>query len=126
MRPSRANMRVMGIYGLVYSYLRQRWSDELRLVTETSFDAGGTPLMAHNAECYPYVMVAGIRYGASTTSQGRGTRYAYVKGRQAVDILHIMKIKVRTLEGHEKYADIAVIRRFLPTPLALQMPWSMR
>ena len=116
----------MGLYGLVYSYLRDRWRDDVCLVPDTSLSEDGTPLMTQNAECYAYVMVAGVRYGASTMWQGRGSRYAYINGRQAVDILHIMKIKARTIDGREMCGDIAVVRRFLPTPVARQMPWASR
>ena len=125
-RPSRANLRDLGLYPLVFQYLRELWRDKLRLVLDTSFAEDGTPLMPHNAEAYPYVMVAGVRYGASTTWQGRGTHYAYIKGRVAVDILHIMKIYVLTLDGRKCSANIAIVRRFQPTALGPQMPWATR
>ena len=122
----RKNLRQLGVYVLVYSYLRSLWKNDFTLIQDTAVFSDGTPFFPHDTHCYPYVHVGGMKYGASTFLCGRGNRYAYIHGRQAVDILNIMKISVETAEGLTLNADIAIVRRFIASPHAPQMPWATR
>ena len=122
----RKNLRELGLYVLVFVYLRDLYQNEFRLIQDTAVFSDGTPFFPQNAKCYPYIHVGGIKYGASTTLRGRGNRYAYIHGRQAVDILNIISVSIEAADGRTVTADIAIVRRFVPSPLAPQMPWATR
>ncbi|KAI0686772.1 hypothetical protein C8T65DRAFT_747250 [Cerioporus squamosus] len=75
------SLRGAGLYHLVFAYLAKRWRDDVTLIMDTSFTDDG------------------IRYGASTRPRGVGNRYAYMNGRQAVQIDHILRINYNTNDG---------------------------
>ncbi|KAI0740484.1 hypothetical protein C8Q76DRAFT_607829, partial [Earliella scabrosa] len=120
------NLWKEGIYMIVFRYLRNAWKNDVTLELDTSDDERGSPFIALSTPFYSHILVAGQRYGASTMHRGLGTRYAYINGRQAVDILHIIKVDYITNEGKNLHADLAIIRPFVPSPAASAMPWADR
>ncbi|KAI1792694.1 hypothetical protein LXA43DRAFT_1130213 [Ganoderma leucocontextum] len=121
------NLRREGLYALVFSSLRRLWAGDIDLITDTSTrDVGGSPFVGAAVPAYPYVVVAGVRYGASTAHRGRNFQYAYINGRDAVQIDHIFQISHSPAPGQMLVANIAVVRPFIPSSHEAEMPWAAR
>ncbi|KAJ3002591.1 hypothetical protein NUW54_g5766 [Trametes sanguinea] len=125
------NLRAQGLYSLVFRYLREAWHSDVNLIPDTSFSEDGSPFIALAVPFYSHLLVGGQRYGTSTMYHGKRNRYAYIDGRQAVDILHIIRI-IHTREEQDAddlpplTAELAVVQPFLPSPHADEMPWAAR
>ncbi|KAI0372088.1 hypothetical protein BV20DRAFT_1034933 [Pilatotrama ljubarskyi] len=120
------NLRAENIYTLVFQHLREAWKDQVRLVPDTSFAEDGSPFIALAVPFYSHVLVAGQRYGASTMHRGIGHRYAYVDGRQAVNILHLLHCEHWTTSGKTLCAELAVVLPLTSSNAAAEMPWASR
>ncbi|KAJ2994175.1 hypothetical protein NUW54_g7598 [Trametes sanguinea] len=125
------NLRAQGLYSLIFHYLREAWKNDINLIPDTSFSEDGSPFIAVTVPFYSHLLVGGQRYGTSTTYHGKRHCYAYIDGRQPVDIIHILRI-VHTREDDNLEelppltAGLAVVRPFLPSPHADEMPWAAR
>ena len=120
------SLRAAGLYHLIFTFLSEQWRQDLTLVMDTSFAEEGSPFVALRVPFYSHIVVAGLRYGASTMPRGQGNRYAYINGRQAVQIDHIIRIDYETSTGHRMTADLAVVRRFVATSASCYVPWASR
>ncbi|OBZ66033.1 hypothetical protein A0H81_14006 [Grifola frondosa] len=122
------NLRTLNLYALVFSYLRHLWEHETSLIPDTSaVTTLGEPFIP-TATPYSHVVVNGIRYGAATAHRGAGCRYAYIHGRQPVQIDYIFHIahsrndpSMRPLE-----TTCAVVRPFVADNYLPVMPWDLR
>ncbi|KAH9847644.1 hypothetical protein C2E23DRAFT_889746 [Lenzites betulinus] len=64
------NLRAAGLYTLVFHHLARAWAADVDLVPDTSFAEEGSPLIAISVPFFSHVLVAGQRYGVSTSPQG--------------------------------------------------------
>ncbi|KAH9855662.1 hypothetical protein C2E23DRAFT_724308 [Lenzites betulinus] len=125
--PRKIDLKREGLYPLVFSFLRRLWQDELLLITDSSDrDIEGSPFVGRSVFSYSHAVLAGMRYGTSTHHRGRNHQYAYMNGREAVQINHILQISHRCLDGKILVASLAIVQPFLPSNQADQMPWAMR
>lgn len=116
-----------GLYPLVFSFLRRLWQNEVTLITDTSHRAiEGSPFVGRSVLSYSHVVLAGLRYGTSTHHRGRNHKYAYVDGRDAVQINEILQISHTCPDGKVLIASIAIVQPFMPSDQADQMPWATR
>lgn len=120
------NLHAEGLYMPVYLYLRHCWKDSVQLIPDTSFAEDGSPFIAMQVPFYTHVTIAGQKYGASSTHRGLRNRYAYIDGRQAVSIVHIMRCRHTTEDGRTLAADLAIVKPFLRSPEAPNLPWASR
>lgn len=118
------NLQAEDLYGAVFSHLRHEWEGQFSLVTETApLDTPGSRFTATHVRSYAYVTVAGVRYGAAAAHRGRNYRYAYINGRDAVQIERLLRVSHISPTNQEIHAHLAVVRPFLGTDLAARMPW---
>lgn len=120
------NLRPEGLYNLVFNHLRETWKHSVALIPDTSFADVGSPFIAVAVPFYSHIVVAGQRYGASTAPRGIKYRYAYLGGRQAVDIIHLLRVEHTTNDGLVLTAELAIVRPFEISPEAAEMPWAGR
>lgn len=126
----KVDLRELGVYSLVFEYLREVWEDTIDLISDVhEIHEDSEVLMPVNQLSYSHILVYGLRYGAVTHHRGIKTSYAYVDGRHPVQILHFLRIK------HERQAQdlppldstCAIVRPFVNTdPPVPEMPWSLR
>lgn len=77
---------------------------------------------------YSHLFVKGIRYGAASHHQGRSSKYAYIYGREAVEIQHIFKITQECsnpADGSLKEV-CAIVKRFQTDNGVPCFPWDLR
>lgn len=120
------NLRPEGLYNIVFNHLRDTWSDLATLIPDTSYNDIGSPFIAVAVPSYSHVIVAGQRYGNSTAARGIKYRYAYIDGRQPVDIIHLFRVQHTTNDGTELEAELAIVRPFIHSIHAPDMPWATR
>lgn len=120
------NLRPDGLYNTVFKHVQYAWRDSVQLIPDVSFAENGSPFIAVAVPFYSHIVVAGQRYGASTAPRGIKYRYAYIDGRQAVDIIHLLRVEHTTNDGLALTADLAIVRPFLASPDAAMMPWEGR
>lgn len=111
---------------MVYNHLRVAWQDSATLIPDTSYNPTGSPFIAVAVPFYSHVIVAGQRYGNSTSARGIKYRYAYIDGRQPVDIIHLLRVQHTTNDGTELEAELAIVRPFIHSVHAPDMPWATR
>ncbi|CDO76806.1 hypothetical protein BN946_scf185033.g3 [Trametes cinnabarina] len=71
------DLKHAGIYPCVYEHLRKEWKDRCNLVPDTASRAeNGTAFVAVAIPAFSHVVVAGVRYGASTAQRGLNCRAA--------------------------------------------------
>ena len=76
-----------GIYGLVLGYLKTLWVGVQEIVSDVSTDIVNNAVNFMGlVTSYSHVFVKGIWYGSAKHHQGKSSRYAYIHGRQAVEI----------------------------------------
>lgn len=115
------------MYELVYEHLRKQWQDITALIPDTApHTQDGTAFVAVAVPSFSHVIVAGVRYGASTAHRGLSCRYAYIDGRQPVDIQKILQVSCTRQDGRILVAGIAIVRPFIPSNMAEDMPWAAR
>lgn len=102
--------------------------DGVELVTDTDVlrVANGSPFAGAAVLSYSHVVVAGLRYGASTAHRGRNYCHAYINGRDAVRIDRICSVSHLTPGGKMLVANIAVVRPFINSEHIAEMPWAMQ
>ncbi|OSD03378.1 hypothetical protein PYCCODRAFT_1365629 [Trametes coccinea BRFM310] len=120
------NLRTEDLYTPIFRHVRDMWKERVKLVSDISFARDGSPFIAIAVPFYSHIVIAGQRYGASTTRRGQANRYAYIDGRQAVEITHILRVTHTTEEEETLTADLAIVRPFIPSPAAADMPWATR
>lgn len=79
------------IYQIVYKYLRNKWRPLVHLKTSTSIIGDGENFMG-NASSYSHLWLQRLRYGAVTAHQGKYAWYAYINGRQPVEIQWLLHV----------------------------------
>lgn len=118
-----------GIYGLVLGYLKALWLGAQEIVSDVSTDTANNAVnfMGH-VTSYSHVFVKGIRYGSAKHHQGKSSRYAYIHGREAVEIQHIFHISQPQFNPTESplTAVCAVIQRFQQDGNIPEFPWDLR
>ncbi|KAI9065736.1 hypothetical protein FKP32DRAFT_1610486 [Trametes sanguinea] len=123
----RINLKHVELYETVYEHLRKEWEGAVDLIRDTARHTdSGTAFVAVSVPTFSHVVVAGIRYGASTAQRGLSSRYAYVDGRQPAEIQRILQVSCTSPEGRILVANLAIIRPFLPSDKAAAMPWASR
>lgn len=123
----KVDLKHTGMYNLVYEHLRKEWQDTTALIPDTApHTQRGTVFIAVAVPSFSHVIVAGVRYGAATAHRGLSSRYAYINGRQPVDIQKILQISCTHPDGRILVAGIAIVRPFLPSEKADEMPWAAR
>lgn len=120
------NLRPDGLYNCIFKHLQHAWRDSVKLIPDTSFADTGSPFIAVAVPFYSHVIIAGQRYGTSTAPRGIKYRYAYIDGRQAVDITHLLRVEHTTNTGLLLTAELAIVRPFQASPEAAEMPWAGR
>ncbi len=122
----RIKLKNDGLYYPIFVHLRELWKDTLTLITDSApVGTEGSPFVGH-IRSYSHCTVAGIRYGASTMHRGLGYRYAYINGRQPVDIIQILCIEHEYDHGKSLIAHLALVRPFIASEYASSMPWTPR
>ncbi|OSD04070.1 hypothetical protein PYCCODRAFT_1444205 [Trametes coccinea BRFM310] len=124
----RCNLRVEGLYTLVFCYLRDIWKDKVTLIADTSFSKDGSPFIALSVPTYSHLTVSGQRYGTATSHHGKAHSYTYINGRQPVKIVHIFKVE-HSFEDERVpalIANLAVVQPFLSSTAGEYLPWAAR
>ncbi|KAJ3014376.1 hypothetical protein NUW54_g1323 [Trametes sanguinea] len=71
------NLKHAGLYADVYEHLRKEWQGKVNLIPDTApHDENGTAFIAVAIPMFSHVVVAGVRYGASTAQKGLSSRAA--------------------------------------------------
>ncbi|KAH9846575.1 hypothetical protein C2E23DRAFT_710235, partial [Lenzites betulinus] len=86
----------------------------------------GSAFVGRVVPAYSHVVVAGLRYGASTAHQGRKHQYAYIRGREAMQIKYILQVSYTDARGRPLLANIAIVQPFIESELEQSMPWQSR
>ncbi|KAI0822078.1 hypothetical protein BC628DRAFT_1328267 [Trametes gibbosa] len=121
------DLKHAGLYNLVYEHLRKEWRDTTALIPDTApHTQDGMAFIAVAVPSFSHVIVAGVRYGTSTAHRGLSCRYAYINGRQPVDIQQILQVSCTSPNGQILIGGIAIVRPFLPSEKAGGMPWAAR
>ncbi|ETW82454.1 hypothetical protein HETIRDRAFT_426132 [Heterobasidion irregulare TC 32-1] len=87
-RGKRINLNMIQIngtslYGLIFNYLQILWNSQ----------QAGKPFVATAVQSFSHAHVNGIQFGACTSYRGKGISFAYMDGRIAVQIQHILSVK---------------------------------
>ncbi|KAH9850227.1 hypothetical protein C2E23DRAFT_861486 [Lenzites betulinus] len=121
------NLKREGLYAIVFTYLRRIWADKVELIPDTSGrDVPGSAFVGRVVPSFSHAVVAGLRYGASTTHRGQCHQYAYIEGRQAVRIMHILQILHKDRRNQPLVANLAIVQPFIASDYAQSMPWATR
>ena len=118
-----------GIYGLVLGYLKTLWAGVQEIVSDVSTDiVNNTINFMGLVTSYSHVFVKGIWYGLAKHHQGKSSRYAYIHGRQAVEIQHIFQVSQPQFNSMESSLTTvcAVIQRFQQDDDIPEFPWDLR
>lgn len=121
------NLHKLGLYVLVYNHVRALWADQVLLKPDTAALLPGEPFVAVAVQSLSTVDVCGLRYGAATNTRGLKSCYAYMDGRQAVWIDHLLHVTHK--RDDPALAPItmtcAVIRPFRQNDALPEMPWAL-
>lgn len=121
------NLKRESLYAMVFTYLRQTWEDNVDLIPETAGpDEPGSVFVGRSVLSFSHVVVAGRRYGASTAHRGQTHQYAYIEGRQAVQIIRILQILHKDRHDRPLVANVAIVQPFIHSDYAGTMPWATR
>ncbi|EIW56103.1 uncharacterized protein TRAVEDRAFT_39125 [Trametes versicolor FP-101664 SS1] len=127
--PQIVDLRSLGVYALLYHYLRALWADVVELKPDTA-PAGvpGECFVATAVQSHATINVCGLRYGAGSTPRGAKSRYAYRNGRQPVEISHIFHITHLRDDPTlpPLHASCAIVQDFASDDGIPEMPWALR
>ena len=118
-----------GIYGLVLGYLKTLWAGAQEIVSDVSTDTANNAVNFMGlVTSYSHVFVKGIRYGSANHHQGKSSRYAYIHGRQSVEIQHIFQVSQPQFNSMESPLTTvcAVVQRFQQDDDIPEFPWDLR
>ncbi|EIW82591.1 hypothetical protein CONPUDRAFT_142843 [Coniophora puteana RWD-64-598 SS2] len=112
------------IYDLVYQLLWQRWRCIIDLRHLNNSISGGV-IFSGDVLSYSHIWVRNLRYGAAAHHRGKSGQYAYISGRQPVEIMHLLHVRQPLRFGDPLEATVAVVRRFVPADGQVEFPWAM-
>ncbi len=122
----RVNLKNDDLYYSIFVHLRALWKDTTVLITDSApMHAEGSRFVGV-AQSFSHAIVAGRRHGASTMHRGLGHRYAYINGRQPVDIIRILRIEHEYANSKTLVVHLAIVRPFIASIYAPKMPWAAR
>jgi hypothetical protein len=100
------------------------WPAERILSDAGTFKAGsGIVINSRSIASHSHALVNGIKYGAFSWVTGRSSGYAYIHGRRAVRIEHILTLSGS--KGSQVFErPIALVRAFREVHNAPVMPWD--
>jgi hypothetical protein len=126
--PKKLNLLAISnnIYQITYRYLRNKWSAIINLKTSTNILGDGENFMG-NARSYSHVWLRGLRYGSAIAHRGKSARYAYINGRQPVEIQYLLQVSHdrRVADTAPLIADLAIVRRFISDDNIPEFPWAL-
>ncbi len=121
------NLKREGLYAIVFTYLRRTWEDDIDLIPKTAArEVPGSAFVGRSVQSFSHVVVAGRRYGASTAHRGQTHQYAYIEGRQAVQIIRILQVLHKDRHNRPLVANVAIVQPFIHSDYAGTMPWATR
>ncbi|KAH9854262.1 hypothetical protein C2E23DRAFT_726504, partial [Lenzites betulinus] len=124
----KVNLRELELYVLVFTHLRALWEEEVILKPDTATLLPGEPFVAVAVQSCSTIHVCGLKFGASTSSRGEKSCYAYINSRQPVKIIYLLHIvharNNPTLPPLT--STCAVVHPFLTDDTIPEMPWSLR
>lgn len=121
-RSRKMNLREpVDFYKLLLPYTRKFWPD-IAVNSDVGRAHAGYSLLSFGLS-YATIMVHGIKYGASTHHHGKNLCYAYLSGRRAVRIDHILAIEITRGRELSTKTTVAVIRPF-KAALDILTPWT--
>ncbi|KAI0691885.1 hypothetical protein C8T65DRAFT_538235, partial [Cerioporus squamosus] len=122
----KATLHREDLYLPVFSHLRDLWQDKFPLITETApLNLPGARFTASDICSYAYVTIAGVRYGTASTHRGKKYMYGYINGREAVRIERLLRVSQYSPAHELMTAHVAIVRAFIPSPHAAEMPWNI-
>ena len=115
------------LYGLVFNYLRTLWHSQVKLVSKTTDWRAGEPFVATAIQSFSHARVNGAQFGGCTSYKGKGTSFAYIDGRIAVQIQYILSVKHERRDPRLAALStaFAIVKRFTSAGIPL-MPWDNR
>ncbi len=127
--PQIVDLRALGMYGLMYDYLRALWAGITVLKPDTApAGAPGESFVATAVQSHAIVNVCGLRYGAASSPRGAKSQFAYRNGRQPVKISYIFHITHLRSDPAlpPLHATCAVVQDFDSGHGIPEMPWALR
>ena len=128
--PSKVNLHdwEKGSYGLVFQFLQSLWADSLKLMSDIStvHDGDSVSFMG-TVTSFSHIFVKGIHYGSAKHHQGKSSKYAYINGREAVEIQYLFVV-TQELPNHEQgSADMVctIVRHFQQDEDIPAFPWDL-
>ena len=112
------------VYELVFQYLCTLWQLEVNLIPKSGNWRSSEPFVATEVKCFSYVKVNGTRFGACTSSRGKGTSFAFIDGRVAVRISYLLLVKHEQCDSTKPplSTTLAIVKRFKDDNVP-EMPW---
>lgn len=118
-----------GIYGSVLLHLQSIWDVIQPIVSSVSTNTQNNAVnFMGDVVSYSHIFIKGVRYGAAAHHKGKSSKYAYIHGREAVEIQRIFQVsQVRSDPTNEPLTAVCVIvRRFQRDNNIPSFPWDLR
>lgn len=113
------------LYDIVYTYVCDLWHDVVDLQRSTNVLPNGENFMG-NAKVFSHLWLNGLHYGAATLHRGKSARFAYINGREPVEIQHLLTVEHRRRDGTDPLVThIAIVRHFCQDDDLPEFPWEM-
>jgi hypothetical protein len=115
-----------GYYGLVFTYLKQLWQPEVKLIPDIKIPRPGTNKSSFydEVQTFSHLWKGKIRYGSALMHQGKSAKFAYVDSRIPVQIEHIFCAEQALTDGTNLSANFALVHCFQRGPDGLDFPWN--
>ncbi|KAJ3016517.1 hypothetical protein NUW54_g789 [Trametes sanguinea] len=127
--PRMVDLRTLGVYTLVYHFLKELWAEDVILLPDTApTGLGGESFIANRIASHPLIHICGLRYGAASSAFGAKASYTYINGQQPVKIDHILHI---THARDDRSLPLltstcAIVRPFMTDSTVPEMPWALQ
>ncbi|KIK91508.1 hypothetical protein PAXRUDRAFT_797245 [Paxillus rubicundulus Ve08.2h10] len=121
------NVHVLGeeVYGLILEYLQHRWCGTDMIHADVVLTNTGICFMG-DVTSFANITVDALWYGAANEPRGRRGRYAYIDGRNAVEIQWIFTITMQSRAHHVPLTTtVAMVRRFVTSVDIPAFPWDL-